>query len=53
MKRLGLCEDCGTPYPVEVTDEDSIHVMGNAGACECGNREFTLVTDDDVAESKP
>ena len=51
MKGLGLCEDCGTPYPVEVSD-DSMRVMGNAGACECGSRDFALVIDDDVAHSK-
>ena len=51
MKGLGLCENCGTPYPVEVSDGDSLRVMGNAGACECGSREFSLVTDDDVAHS--
>ena len=51
MKGLGVCEDCRTPYPVEVSDDDSMHVTGNAGARECGNREFALVTDDDVVDS--
>ena len=51
MKGLGVCEDCGTPYPVEVSEDDSMRVMGNEGACERGNREFALVTDDDVVDS--
>ncbi len=45
MKLLGICEDCGTPYPVEVHEDDSIHILGSAGSCQCGSREFSLVTD--------
>lgn len=45
MKVLGVCENCGTLYPVEVAEDGSRHIMGNAGSCKCGSREFSLVTD--------
>ena len=51
MKGLGICDRCGTPYPVMVSG-NSLRVMGNAGACTCGSRDFSLVTDDDVADTR-
>lgn len=51
MKALGRCDDCGAPYPVEVT-EDSMRATGNAGACRCGRRGFSAVTEAEVG-AKP
>lgn len=50
MKVLGICDDCGTAYPVEVYDDDSMHILGSAGSCKCGSCAFSLVTDE-VEES--
>lgn len=46
MKVLGICEHCGRPYPVRVSEDDSHHVLGDEGSCKCGSREFSLVTED-------
>ena len=44
-KLLGICEDCGSPYAVQVFEDDTINVIGNGNECGCGSREFSLVTE--------
>lgn len=48
-KALGLCDDCGHPYPVVIHDNGSIRIMGNAGKCQCGSREITIVGEGSAA----
>ena len=47
-KGLGKCETCGSMYPVAVTADGSQRVLGNAGRCECGSRDFRLLSADDA-----
>lgn len=37
---LGKCIECGTIYPVRLTENGDRRVVGTEGACRCGNDEF-------------
>ena len=45
---IGRCIECGTTYAVYRKGEDW-SVLGTAGNCKCGNDEFTILSDKEVA----
>lgn len=51
QKTIARCDECGEIYSVQVHDDGTIHVIGNAGPCSCGSTDFTVLDPDDVGES--
>lgn len=43
---VARCTNCGNVYPVQETSNGTLRPVGTGGACECGNTEFEVATDE-------
>lgn len=53
QKTVARCENCGNIYSVRIQEDGTVYPIGNAGSCDCGSTEFTVLDADNLGDSAP